>query len=195
MKTLFYKRHNLPQNPAILILAFCILLFTNMQCKKDKLPIDQLPAATQTGANTFGCLVDGEAVIPTNNVIYRSNFDYGYDPDYGLSIEASNEASNHETLRTVSIKLLIKNLKEGQTYSLDSLKVSGKGGASYTLLSDYGRTTTYYETSSQATGSLTITKFDLSKKIISGTFLFKATNTVNNTIANVTDGRFDLTFK
>ena len=34
-------------------------------CKKQKpsKPIDQLRAATQTGANTFGCLVNGEAVV------------------------------------------------------------------------------------------------------------------------------------
>lgn len=180
---------------AILLLATCFLLFTSLQCKKDKLPIDQLPAATQFGANTFGCLVNGEVVIPTNNVIYRSNFDYGYDPDYGLSIEASSEDRNHETLRTVSIRVLIKNLKEGQTYSLDSLKVIGKGGASYKLLSDYGRATAYYETNNLTGGSLTITKCDLAKKIISGMFSFKATNATNNIIVNVSDGRFDLTFK
>ena len=43
---------------------FCML--SGMQCEKDQnIPeIDKLPPATQTGANTFGCLVDGKALIP-----------------------------------------------------------------------------------------------------------------------------------
>ncbi|CAD0001286.1 hypothetical protein [Flavobacterium salmonis] len=51
-----------------------LLLFTALfiltSCDKDKdddkptNPIDQLPPVTQTGANTFGCLLDGEVFKP-----------------------------------------------------------------------------------------------------------------------------------
>lgn len=40
-------------------------------------PIDQLPPATQTGANTFGCLVNGEPFVVINtsllSAIYQNN--------------------------------------------------------------------------------------------------------------------------
>jgi len=45
----------------ILIFIFCIFLFIN--CKKNEL--DALPPATQNGANTFGCLVNGNAWVST----------------------------------------------------------------------------------------------------------------------------------
>ena len=42
-----------------------LLLFAFSQCKKNQTnPIDELPPETQTGANTFGCLVDGQAFKP-----------------------------------------------------------------------------------------------------------------------------------
>lgn len=40
-------------------------LLTASGCKKNKLSeLDKLPPATQTGANTFGCLVNGKAYLP-----------------------------------------------------------------------------------------------------------------------------------
>ena len=46
-----------------LITSFVLLISS---CKKSKPsnPIDQLPPETQTGANTFGCLVNGEVFKP-----------------------------------------------------------------------------------------------------------------------------------
>ncbi|GAB2858733.1 Riean_0653 family protein [Hymenobacter ruber] len=50
---------------AILLLAALLGL---SQCKKkDPDPASQLPPATQTGANTFGCLVNGQAYTPKGN--------------------------------------------------------------------------------------------------------------------------------
>ena len=41
-------------------LAFCLLLFSGMQCKKEKgLDPNGLPKATQTGAMVFACKVNG----------------------------------------------------------------------------------------------------------------------------------------
>ena len=38
------------------------------QCKKNDInPVDQLPPATQTGANTFGCLVNRQVWLPKGN--------------------------------------------------------------------------------------------------------------------------------
>lgn len=178
-----------------LFLAFAFLFFTNMQCKKDKLPVDQLPAATQSGANTFGCLVDGQAFTPTKKYIYNYSFNYGYDPSYGLSIDAINDNRDADYLGHIYVDLQIPNLIEGNTYTLTDYNIAGKGGAKYTDISGPGNINGNYETNSQMGGSLTVTKFDLARKIISGTFLFKATDMTNNKTVNVTNGRFDLTFK
>ena len=40
------------------------MLLCAASCKKEKIAeIDKLPAATQTGANTFGCLVNGKVFV------------------------------------------------------------------------------------------------------------------------------------
>ncbi len=48
-----------------------LLLITALfACKKDdddQTPIEQLPPATQVGANTAGCLVNGVAFLPKGN--------------------------------------------------------------------------------------------------------------------------------
>ena len=47
-------------------LVLFLVIFTT-SCSKDKTcedPIDCLPPITQTGANTAGCLVNGQALVP-----------------------------------------------------------------------------------------------------------------------------------
>src|SRR5579875_54384 len=84
--------------------VLCILLFTNMKCKKyfpDPGP-ETLPAETQTGARTFGCLVDGKVWLPKGNFPYSSlNTTIQYDIlnlkttryDEGINIAISNMVS------------------------------------------------------------------------------------------------------
>lgn len=53
------------RRPPLLLLAALLGL---SQCKKhDPDPVDQLPPATQTGANTFGCLLNGQLWTPSGN--------------------------------------------------------------------------------------------------------------------------------
>jgi hypothetical protein len=48
------------------LLSFLVSLLIVSGCRKHKTgnPIDQLPPETQTGANTFGCLVNGQVFKP-----------------------------------------------------------------------------------------------------------------------------------
>jgi hypothetical protein len=49
----------------LLLMAFSYIFIGN-GCKKQQ--ENKLPAATQNGANTFGCLIDGKAWIPSGGV-------------------------------------------------------------------------------------------------------------------------------
>ncbi|OYQ35421.1 hypothetical protein CHU92_10925 [Flavobacterium cyanobacteriorum] len=47
-----------------LLLSLTLLCCNNDDINRPVAEIDKLPPATQTGANTFGALLDGEAFIP-----------------------------------------------------------------------------------------------------------------------------------
>ena len=62
-------------NFLLFFLLLSALLFTSAKCRKDKNnnPVDQLPPETQTGANTFGCLVDGKVFKPAGSSLSGPN--------------------------------------------------------------------------------------------------------------------------
>lgn len=58
-------------------LSILLLLFGSSACKTDVLsPKEELPAATQEGLNTFGCLVNGEVWKP--RAVLSNEFTYYY---------------------------------------------------------------------------------------------------------------------
>jgi hypothetical protein len=172
------------------ILYAALLLLTQCsKCKKDDpTPEEQLPPATQIGANTFGCLVNGQAYLPSG---YNgtSNYVVLYEP-----------APNGGTLNilTYSIKGTTRqfiNLSCGpiiqpRRFSLD-IPVT-EGTASYTNTSLPKPCNSYEgnQAPSYRKGSLTITRLDLSAGIISGTFEVTLAQPGCDTI-RVTKGRFD----
>jgi hypothetical protein len=94
----------------LLALPLVLLL---IQCHKDSpnpaKPEDQLPAATQTGANTFGCLVNGQPYTPKGNV-GMTNFAVLYEPSpngAGLNILTYRvELTNYAATNALSLYLL-----------------------------------------------------------------------------------------
>lgn len=79
--------------PTLLFFSLSFMLLTSMKCKKDNQDPnkEQLPAITQTGANTFGFLLNGEVYLPTKS-FFHPDFDLSYDPAYNggaLSIVAN----------------------------------------------------------------------------------------------------------
>lgn len=80
-------------------LLILILILSMSCCKNDDdnlTPLDQLPPATQTGEQTFGCLINGEAFMPdkfgfgTPNAFYQL-----VNGKYTLGISASNRGGEH----------------------------------------------------------------------------------------------------
>ncbi len=168
-----------------------ILLF--IACKKE---VDELPPATQTGANTFGAKIDGKFWVPAGfgpfpaSDILTAHFVPGRD----LYIEAKNFASSpNET----EITLFIKNATEPGVYHFNQ---SSDGPPSTAVSYAYyvKRNITpenEWITSNLYTGSVTITKIDTINRFVSGTFQFNALNMYNDPIPlSVTDGRFDVEY-
>jgi hypothetical protein len=157
---------------------------------------DQLPAATQTGANTAGCLVNGKVLLPRgqkiqNGPVLAAQYQFlngGY--HFGIYFD---DNSNTES-KTPSLSSDNIDLKEGATYNLtqdlnDSSKSYFFGSYFYSNNSAVGITT--YTTNQINTGQFTISNLDTTKFIISGTFWFDAVNNKGEKV-EVRQGRFDV---
>lgn len=161
-------------------------------CKKS---VDSLPEATQTGANTFGLKLDGQYWIPQNFAGINSPI---------LSAQLSGANQNNLMLRAqnfasepteTEFQLYIKNITGTGTYELNQntdINPNAAGNYAYYVKRKINPLNEWI-TSSQYTGSVTITKWDLSNMIVSGTFEFKA-GSMDSSAApiTVTDGRFDI---
>lgn len=151
-------------------------------------PIDQLPPATQTGEQTFGCLIDGEPFVPPSFGSNAPNAFYQFvGGAYTLSIYGSINGGLN--MQSINIGGLDTPLINESVYSLIE-EESGNYFAQYNI---GGGITFSSSTNSQNPGILTITNFDSDNFIISGTFEFTVLDDDNNEI-NITNGRFDLNY-
>ena len=144
-------------------------------------PLSQLPAATQTGANTFGCLLDGQVFKPD---LGNNNFQCYYqfiNGEYFFYIRGSKRIN--AIYSSVYIVSKNKQIAQGQEYDLKEEVNFGVFGALSIGLP-------LYITSKINTGKLKITKLDEINQIVSGTFFFDVVN--NQGVKHeIRDGRFD----
>ncbi|GAA4352526.1 hypothetical protein GCM10023185_12320 [Hymenobacter saemangeumensis] len=174
-------------NKLLLFLTAAAALFS--ACGKDDPdPVDQLPPATQTGANTFGCLVNGKPWGPRGNISYP-NYTVSYDvfPDGGLLEIATYRIYGSGTNDLQFLSLWTKQMNGPGTYSFLNTQTAIAGFADQRTNCDWrsrDSTTTYRR------GQLTITRLDLQAGIVSGTFSFTLYKPGCDSI-RVTDGRFD----
>ena len=173
--------HKLP--PALLLFALLGL----SQCKKnDPAPLDQLPPATQTGANTFGCLVNGQVWTPRGNS-GTANYSVYYDPTFRkgtLNVSAYRYQSESATSR--------------QDIILFSDSISAVGQYPLTIPNHQealfhgssGQCGFYQNGNQYRRGVITITRLDAQAGIVSGTFAFTLYKPGCDSI-RVTQGRFD----
>ena len=170
-------------------------------CSKDQPPtqlnpIDQLPPATQTGANTAGCLVNGQAFLPKGNSFGGPILSCFYQQDadgYHLGLSITNKSSLEN--KSINISLNPQQLTEGSTYML---VLRTNNGSSYTsnfgeyIITNNINSGFQYRTTNTITGEIKITKLNASQKIISGTFWYDSI--LSNDIIKVRDGRFDMRY-
>lgn len=176
---------------SLLLLALFTIL-SGGKCRKEKTLLEQLPPETQTGANTFGCLVNGEIFKPggaqlsggslqCNNQFFNNSY-------YLVLIGRNQTGSNLLT----SVGLYADSLKVADGMKL-SLKLRTKGNPS----ADYFKSISAYQyelyssDNNSNTGELWIKKLDTLNQIVSGTFWFNAVN-ANGQKVEIREGRFDV---
>ena len=175
--------------PYALLLAALLGL---SQCKKkaDPAPADQLPPATQTGANTFGCLLNGQPWTPNGNN-GLPNYRVTYDPGY---------AGGNISIR--AYRYLNSNSNSQQYINIGGNRIDRVGSYPLVLVGD--RTVFFYDdnlpapcneyrdlpTLTYRKGTLTLTRLDLAAGIVSGTFAFTLYQPGCDSV-KVTQGRFD----
>jgi hypothetical protein len=178
----------------ILALIICYTLLSN-SCKKDKNTNDiydnvpGLPPATQIGANTFGCLVNGVPWVP-QGFGGTSNLSIDYDPGFNngiFNIVAKKITADENTQIIVGIRDSLNYVENAKSYNLTR---EGLYGSYYfkscRLFSGDSTTNIIF-------GSMTIEKLDRQRRIISGSFDFSFTSNYCDTVT-ITKGRFDFKF-
>jgi hypothetical protein len=181
--------------PVFVFIGLLLCLFAS--CKKkqaEPTELEKLPPATQTGANTFGCLVNGQAFLPKanfgNGAPYQCNYIY-YNGNYNFTVGASYDGGGNSSTAIV-LGTIDLPISQGQTLKLSNYNQSGKGFGELLSITNYSRINDYLTTVSYA-GELHIAKLDQTNQIVAGTFFFDAVNT-NGEIVHITDGRFDMKY-
>lgn len=176
-----------------LLLAFAMLLIVSNCNKNDDdqptNPIDQLPPVTQTGAQTFGCLINGEPFVPPSFGSNSPSAFYQFvDGAYTLGISARTGGGTE--LKSINIGCLDVPLLEEINYTLLEF-ATGNYFAEYRIGAGF-----IFDGSSNSenSGILTITRFDQTNFIISGTFNFEAKDINTGETIEITNGRFDMNY-
>lgn len=173
------------------------ILLALAACAKDD-PDAGLPAATQVGANTGGCLINGERFVATgwgkggllSSPIPPLFGGFSFDSVYILHLYGSYQNRNTE------VTVFFRSQKPG-TYLFDkTTQFYPQGSPRYILnhatFSQYDTGGEVYMTSAQHTGQVVFTYADVNRGIGSGTFEFMAASTFDRTkTVTVTSGRFD----
>ena len=175
----------------IFIFLATVLLFG---CSKnDETPIaaaDQLPPATQTGANKVGCLVNGQVLLPYQKNPFGPSavvcFYQFVNNQFHFSLGFSNDKISGE-LKGINVASTNIQFQQGQIYQL-KLDNGNNAFASYGI-----QGTPIFVTNNNIFGELKITKLDQINAIISGTFWFDAVNSAGVKI-EVREGRFDMQY-
>jgi hypothetical protein len=197
--TLNMKKYFFTTTTAMLLL---LTLLTLADCRKDPpptytgpQPIDYtvLPPATQTGAGTFGCLVDGEVWVPRVPLLAVTYVD-----KYALVSEKNGTGGGGISCNLVDIEKEQDNwlsVSFGNTFfSVDKFcHPEAIIDAQFRATSGRYYQSSYFDIDENC---ITFTRFDTSNNIISGVFNFTVyKDTINKSDKiKITDGRFDLKY-
>ena len=170
------------------LLRLCLLLLLPLltpACEKEPLDtLDELVPATQEGANTLGCLIDGE-------VFYNR----------GGSLSTQDIVANSASIPYERVGIIGKDLTEwGNAKSVivevhpieEGVSVPINSFAAYSIGS--GSNNIDYTIDLNEPYAISATYLNLSQRIISGTFNFTVVDTLTQDRKVITDGRFDVRY-
>lgn len=163
-----------------------ILLATLSCCNNDDDNTETLPPATQTGAGTFACYVNGTSYIDTSGGYFNCFYQF-IDGEYFFGIGGEDE--NHSIFRQVILSSNASKIEENAQYTLNCNEPGNHyGEVAFTgQLLDATTCNTNF-------GTMTITKLDFTNNIVSGTFEFDIIHPDTGEIIQIRDGRFDTLF-
>ncbi|MBS1487715.1 MAG: hypothetical protein JST43_09005 [Bacteroidetes bacterium] len=172
---------------SLLIILSLALIIQFSSCdlfkKSDPKPLTELqklPPATQTGKNTFGCLINGKAFVPISTTDITAIYQQGilqigvHTTSPYQSVGLSVDETNYGPITTISYPL--------------NKPPNSSGGSSYMPLNGSSLCSTQ-----AISGVITITKIDRVSYIVSGTFEFSSAASGCDTL-KITNGRFDIKY-
>ena len=190
------------------ILLLSVLLHTLVSCSGDNNDKQSftptLPPITQTGANTFGCYIDGKLLTP------RDGSGGIYGTPKGMTTNALGDSPNYIYNE---IRINDRKSEKGGLLRIHLVELHQNGEGTYTINESncqngidanasinincrvYDDTEQIFKwyCSIENAGTLTITRYDFDSRIISGIFSCTMQNKDNpNEQIEITDARFDM---
>jgi len=179
----------------LFILPLCAL-FLFSTCKKDEsencsptseIPgtLDSLglPPATTTGANTMGCLINGEPWLPLRRNIFGNLF-------YSISFTVGSQSSGGG----VSIQARRKFDDIDETMNFSAFPAEVVGTYPYQVITNnfLNSNCGLYDLDTTQNNFIEITRLDFEEEIISGQFQMTVFSENCQDTLHITNGRFDL---
>ena len=175
----------------IQILAFSFLIVCCVQCKKSSNATDVpgLPPATQVGANTFGCLVNGVVFKPTTRNDLSLDLDLGFNNGIMGIVAYMIVDANNSSMIVIGVTDSLRTYPPPRIY-----KINGKDMGFISYSKRNFCTMESYDGVTISNGSLSISKLDLNNQIVSGTYEVTLVNKLCTDTVRITNGRFDIKF-
>ncbi len=172
----------------LFVFTSLLIIFFFASCDKDddkpQNPVDQLPPATQTGAGTFGCLVNGVPFVDSSG--FFNCFYQLVDGEYYFGIRGRKESfidqiviGSEKKHIDANTNILLQSRNDGNFWANVSFDCSNCLNAN---------------TAENAPGIITFTKLDLQNNIVSAIFEFTVIDPNTGVIYEITEGRFDAVF-
>ena len=171
----------------ILLAVSILALLFGTSCKKDN-QCPQLPPITKTGANTFGCLVDGEPVVFTDIKKMSGGFIAQYDSISGWLPYDSCDIWIYMESNTHRVNLYLNNPMEKTSWNLNQTTF---GFPQVIQPKDYIFIDNK-KTSEYTRGIFKSENLQNTEPIFSGTFEFECAYPKTCQTLKVTNGRLDI---
>ncbi len=185
-------------------LVITFILLTAFSCGKKKKDPESLPAITQTGKGTFGCLIDGELWWPrhySNSFmaprVLSTMYEWNKENERILTINANYRGRNDNYPKEYLNMVINTDAIEEKVY----LDVSflgdslARSGTIYTAMDYRGGPCSTYRSILGDNSWVLFSRFDTTAHIAAGTFSLNLLNMEDEMdTVKIRDGRFDLYF-